>query len=421
MKLHVRVIEATNLPRMDVGGLCDAYCRLYVGMEKFKTRTIENSLNPKFRQDFHFKVEHFATDKFKLEVYDYDRGSKDDLVGDIEVFIKDLAPGAVIEQTYGLRKSISSQVRLWLHLAQEEDTPFVQKPFDILLAHVRVMEGRDLKRGDYQCSVSLGTTRPMKTRVQKNTERPDWQDEFEFIVQDREKDEVSLNLFCGSTNVGKAAVPIKDFEIGKVVKQWVDIEGKTRIRCAFHIAPATVAAFAGEEWDEFPAIETNIELYVRVLEARGIPKSDLVGESDPYCVMWVSSYEKEKKRTRIIENNCNPKWNQQFQFPIGNLTYDQFTLSVYDYDGVGNKDDKLGSYTVILRSLQYGVCEDRWVRLDGRGGEVHIVTYLGMKGSVPFVDKPFSPYFIGLIVVEALDIPKMDMIGLTDAFCKVKL
>ena len=421
MRLHVRVIEAKNLPKMDAGGLCDAYCKLSVGNEKFKTRKIDKSLNPMFRQDFHFQIEHFATDKLVLQVFDYDRGSRDDLVGDIEVFVKDLAPGAVIEQWYGLRKSISSQIRLWLHLSQEDDEPFVQKPFDILLTHVRVMEGKDMKRGDYCCSVSLGDVRPLKTKVQKNTERPDWQDEFEFIVRKYEEDAVCVNVVCGSSSVRKLNIPIKDFEIGRVVKKWFDLEGCGMIRLAFHVAPVTVAAFAGEEWDQFPPIASNIELYVRVVEARGIPKADVVGESDPYCVLWVSSYEKEKKRTRVVENCSAPKWNQQFQLSIGSLTFDQLVLTVYDYDGIGNKDDKLGTYCVPVRSLQYGVCEDRWVPLDGRSGEVHIVTYLGIQGSTPFVDQPFAPYFVGLIVVEALDIPKMDVIGLTDAFCTVKL
>ena len=421
MKLHVRLIEAKDLPKMDTNGLCDPYCQLFVGSQKFQSRRIQRSLNPMFRQDFHFDIEHFATDKFTLQVFDYDQGSRDDLIGDIELFVKDFAPGAVIEQWYGLRKSIHSQVRLWIHLAQENDTPFVQKPFEICLAHIRVMEGKDLQKGDYCCSVGLGKSRPRKTSVQKGTDKPDWQEEFHFIVQTYEEDVFSINVFAGSTVLSKVEVPLTSFEKEKVVKKWLDLEGKGQLRVALHVAPVSVAPFAGEEWDMFPPIQASVELYVRVIEARSLPKADVTGESDPYCVLRVSSFKKAKKRTRIIQDNCNPKWNQQFQLPVGQLSHDTFSLSVYDSDGTGNKDDKLGEYSIPVRALRYGVCEDRWVPLDGASGEVHIVTYLGISGSTPFVDQPFEPYFVGLIVVEALDIPKMDVVGLTDAFCNVRL
>lgn len=56
--LRVRVIEAKQLMKMDVSilgtGKSDPYAIISVGSQEFRTRTITNSVNPKW--DFHCEV-----------------------------------------------------------------------------------------------------------------------------------------------------------------------------------------------------------------------------------------------------------------------------------------------------------------------------------------------------------------------------
>lgn len=58
--LFVKVIQAADLPAMDVGGLSDPYVKVYMipeikGQKKFETKVHRKTLNPFFNQQFEFK------------------------------------------------------------------------------------------------------------------------------------------------------------------------------------------------------------------------------------------------------------------------------------------------------------------------------------------------------------------------------
>lgn len=421
--LHVRVIQAINLPKMDERGHCDGYCVLSVGEQKFQTRIIQNARDPYFRQDFHFKVDNFATDRLLLTIYDHDKMSKDDKICDLELLVKQLPSGVVTDQLYTMRpiiRNASVQVRLLVHFARAKDTPFLTAPFDVYNAHVRIIEYQSQKVSDYRCTVQLADQTVRRTSKISDTKRAIFEEEFSMLISDFATDTIKIETFSSKGLLGKVEVPVTKYEIGKVVKEWFDVE-EGKLRVAFHIAPYTMAAFAGEEWDALPPIENTLELHVRLIGAEGLPNADADGASDPYCLLHISTDEKNKHKSRVIKDNCSPKWNQHFQFHIRNLAESDFVLAVYDYDGKGNADDKLGDYRVPVRSLKYGVTEDKVVPLKGKSGTVHIVTYLGICGSTPFVDQPFAPYYLGVTCVEAMDVPKMDTFGLSDPYCTMRL
>lgn len=59
MQLAVTVFEGKDLPAMDRNGMSDPYvklCMLPEGKQKFETKIIRNSLNPKFNETFAFNV-----------------------------------------------------------------------------------------------------------------------------------------------------------------------------------------------------------------------------------------------------------------------------------------------------------------------------------------------------------------------------
>lgn len=64
--LRVRVIEAKQLMKMDVGvlgmGKSDPYAIVTVGSQEFRTKTISNTINPKW--DFHCEVSKHAIDQW---------------------------------------------------------------------------------------------------------------------------------------------------------------------------------------------------------------------------------------------------------------------------------------------------------------------------------------------------------------------
>lgn len=76
--LQVGVIEAENLPAMDMGGTSDPYVKLYLLPEKKKkqeTKVHRKTLNPIFNEQFSFKIPYaeITSKTLVFAVYDFDR------------------------------------------------------------------------------------------------------------------------------------------------------------------------------------------------------------------------------------------------------------------------------------------------------------------------------------------------------------
>ena len=92
--LIVKVIQAVDLPAMDLGGVSDPYVKVYLlpdtkGQKKFETKVHRKTLNPFFNQTFEFKNLPYAEtfDKTLMySIFDYDRFSKHDQIGEVRLF-----------------------------------------------------------------------------------------------------------------------------------------------------------------------------------------------------------------------------------------------------------------------------------------------------------------------------------------------
>lgn len=98
-RLDLNIISASGLRDADWsllgGGSSDPFCKVSVvgkGSSVFKTRTIDNKNNPEWREDA--VIPDFVKgDKLMFEVFDYDFGKPDDLLGRVEVLSKDVLNG----------------------------------------------------------------------------------------------------------------------------------------------------------------------------------------------------------------------------------------------------------------------------------------------------------------------------------------
>ena len=132
MKVHLKVLEAKDLPVIDVSGTCDAFCKIQFGKQKVQTRIIDNSLTPKWRQQFSFDILDFQQDFLFIQLYDHDSVSKDDLIANLEINPQSMQPGILVDQWYTMHpviKKSTPQIRLIIHLAQENDIPFTSNTF----------------------------------------------------------------------------------------------------------------------------------------------------------------------------------------------------------------------------------------------------------------------------------------------------
>ncbi|PAV85102.1 hypothetical protein WR25_04520 [Diploscapter pachys] len=102
-QLSVTVIQAEDLPGMDMSGTSDPYVKLYLLPEKKKkveTKVHRKTLNPVFNETFIFKVpfNEITSKTLVFAVYDFDRFSKHDQIGQVLIPLGKIDLGQVIEE-----------------------------------------------------------------------------------------------------------------------------------------------------------------------------------------------------------------------------------------------------------------------------------------------------------------------------------
>ena len=81
----VHVVSARNLPKMDRMGQADPYVKLRCGGDTFETDVVRNTLSPKW-SDARYQFDNVrSSEVLSAELWDKDRGSKDDPMGRISV------------------------------------------------------------------------------------------------------------------------------------------------------------------------------------------------------------------------------------------------------------------------------------------------------------------------------------------------
>lgn len=88
-QLQVRVVSGNNLPVGDLNGFSDPYVKLFWGGQTVKTSTKKKTLNPYWNETFTL-TSSLATEPLKVSCYDWDRFTRDDVLGTGEVRTDDL-------------------------------------------------------------------------------------------------------------------------------------------------------------------------------------------------------------------------------------------------------------------------------------------------------------------------------------------
>uniref|UniRef100_A0A3B4B459 C2 domain-containing protein n=1 Tax=Periophthalmus magnuspinnatus TaxID=409849 RepID=A0A3B4B459_9GOBI len=87
--LIVNILRAVDLPAKDLCGTSDPYVKVYLlpDRKKFQTRVHRKMLNPTFNESFQFPVpyDELPTRKLHMSVFDFDRFSRHDMIGEVEL------------------------------------------------------------------------------------------------------------------------------------------------------------------------------------------------------------------------------------------------------------------------------------------------------------------------------------------------
>jgi len=95
-RFSVSIIEGKKLPKMDVLGSIDAYCKVHIGEsgnESFETQVVKNNKSPKWNETFHChnpRDNLRTNENIEIIVMDWDKATQDDVVGIITITPADL-------------------------------------------------------------------------------------------------------------------------------------------------------------------------------------------------------------------------------------------------------------------------------------------------------------------------------------------
>lgn len=89
-------------------------------------------------------------------------------------------------------------------------------------------------------------------------------------------------------------------------------------------------------------------LTVAVVRANSLKNMEMIGKSDPYVILYVRVLFKVK--TKVIENNLNPEWNETFPLDVEDKETQSLIIEVLDKD-IG-QDKRLGIVKYSLLELE---------------------------------------------------------------------
>lgn len=133
---------------------------------------------------------------------------------------------------------------------------------------------------------------------------------------------------------------------------------------------------------------TKYVFTVKIMEGEDLKACDPNGYSDPYVVLC-DEYQKRLHRTRVINRNLNPRWDEAFDITVdGPLN---LIATIWDYDMIGDHDF-VGRTSLKLDPVHFGdyLPREFWLDLDTQG---RILIRASMEGERDDIQFHFAKAF----------------------------
>lgn len=162
------------------------------------------------------------------------------------------------------------------------------------------------------------------------------------------------------------------------------------------------------------------QLAVTVIQAENLPGMDMSGTSDPYVKLYLLPEKKKKVETKVHRKTLNPVFNETFIFkvPFNELPSKTLVFSIYDFDRF-SKHDQIGQVIMPLGKIDLGQVIEEWKDIqpppDDKEAEKNLGDICFSLRYVPTAGK------LTVVVLEAKNLKKMDVGGLSDPYVKIVL
>ncbi|XP_006150406.1 synaptotagmin-5 isoform X2 [Tupaia chinensis] len=159
------------------------------------------------------------------------------------------------------------------------------------------------------------------------------------------------------------------------------------------------------------------QLLVGILQAEGLAALDLGGSSDPYVRVYLLPDKRRRHETKVHRQTLNPHFGETFAFkvPYVELGGRVLVMAVFDFDRF-SRNDAIGEVRVPMSSVDLGRPVQTWRELQAAPREEEKLGDICFSlRYVPTAGK------LTVVVLEAKNLKKMDVGGLSDPYVKVHL
>uniref|UniRef100_A0A4W3JS54 Multiple C2 and transmembrane domain containing 1 n=1 Tax=Callorhinchus milii TaxID=7868 RepID=A0A4W3JS54_CALMI len=385
----------------------DPYVKFKIaGKEVFRSKTIHKNLNPVWNEETTLLIENIAEPLY-VKVYDYDFGLQDDFMGSayLDLSKLELKRYLLLESAY---KRYFASVSFSSWCSQAENIRLLQAyKKDQLwkgIVGITLVKGQNLKSmdpnglSDPYVKFKLGCQKYKSKTVLKSL-NPEWREHFDFLLGDEKEEIVEITVWDKDSRkkddfIGRCQINLSGLSREHTHKLELNLsEGNGRLVLLLTLTASPPVDIADtsvsklEEEQQHKAIRRRYSLSksffnlrdigfasVKIIRAEGLMVADVIGSSDPFCVIELNN---DRLQTHTIHRSLNPIWNKVFTFNIKDI-HSALELTVYDEDR-DRTADFLGKVAIPLLSIQNG--EERAYVLKNKNltGPTKGVIYLEME------------------------------------------
>ena len=317
LKLSVKVIEGKELVQYAGNKKVQRYVICNTSKLSSRSRPSENPENPRWEHQFQF-VPVFVADKVNLCIKSND--SKDINLGQLELDLKTIPINQTINQWYDLQDTKSGQIHLEILITKPEIKPVDIKYF-----------------GENESSDSSSSNGKVAER------------DIKLDINAKNEYSAEYCSFSWGTYSSRYSTNFSSAEYTKTT--WSSISSREFKYHSHHKSDFTVK----------PKVESN--LHVKVIEAEKLIKADLNG-TDSYVVLTLLNKDKKdgEFKTNVIDNNENPKYNQEYVFDKVNKKA-KIDIAIYQ-KGKITDDFQIAHAVIPLESIDFENKEPIKIKLE---------------------------------------------------------
>ena len=368
--LGVKVIEINNLNNIDSKG--GVYCSLKVAGTEKKTRVIRGTKTPKWNKTFYFNIPSYSTNELLLKIIN----RRNDILSEINIPISYLKCGIVEEKWH------NNIFHLITHLIQPGKLSFESNPFSPLVKTIHIQ--------NLNSTPNVFCLNKLKDdEYWRYTKPGNFSDYFTYEY-------IKNSILCIKASDLKSYSEETFIDISKEEDKIIDNSfGKFKISIVKEINPFSISSI----W--------KCNIFVDKV-------TNIIKEKD---ILW----------TVEINNNSlgfsfDGLFNKYISININSLQSDVIKIKLFKNENDSKKEYGVGFFNIY--ASQIGITENKNLKLfnssksssNFKDNKIILKYHITPPEAEPFINKNYNPLIMHIYVIEAINIPKMDLTSKTDPY-----